>query len=237
MHTNRLTHQQLAFIRERFAENRRRFGDWTMQEAGTSGDAHPEGDTGDGAQSGENGPDSDPPGNPPGEMTPEQRADHFRELARKHENRNKELLKITGGKYGEELAAELRDLQQLRNAALTDSERAVAEAAQAAASQARAEIAPQLARMAFSTALSHVDEGAREALIDGLDLLKFVDVTTGVVDTAKVTAQAALMSPNPGKGSPGSDFGGGRGNAHVSTGVNAGRSRYQERFGKKPAAS
>lgn len=48
------------------------------------------------------------------EMTPERQANFWRRRARKHERSVKALLEITGGKYGDELRADLEELEQLR---------------------------------------------------------------------------------------------------------------------------
>lgn len=172
----------------------------------------------------------------PEDMKPEQQAAYYRDQARKHEDRNKALLGLTGGKYGDDLKADLDELAKLRKDKMTDQEKAVADAKDAAKAEVTAEFAPKLASMAFDVALAHVPETDRAKIIDDLDLSKFVDPATGAVDTDKVKDTAARIAPQPGKGTPGRpDYGGGRRGGQQGTGVSAGRARYEERHGKKTA--
>lgn len=178
-----------------------------------------------------------PPNTRVEDMKPEEQAAYYRDQARKHEDRNKALLALTGGKYGDELKTELAELAELRKAKMTDQEKAIAEAKEAAKADVQAEFAPKLASMAFDVALAHVPEEARGKLIDSLDLTKFVDPTTGSVDTDKVKETAELLAPQPGKGTPGRpDYGAGRRGGQATSGVAAGAARYAERHGKKTDA-
>lgn len=173
----------------------------------------------------------------PEDMKPEEQAAYYREQARKHEDRNKAMLALTGNKYGDDLKADLDELANLRKEKLTDQEKAVADAEEAAQTKVRAEFAPKLASMAFDVALAHVPEDDRAKLIDSIDLSKFVDPATGDVDTDKVKDTAELLAPKPGKGTPGRpDYGGGRRTGTETTGVESGRARYEERHGKKKPA-
>lgn len=195
-------------------------------------------------------PKSDPPADPPKndptkgypantkpeDMKPEEQAAYYREQARKHEDRNKAMLALTGNKYGDDLKADLDELANLRKEKLTDQEKAVAEAKEAATTEVRAEFAPKLASMAFDVALAHVPEDDRAKLIDSIDLSKFVDPSTGTVDTDKVKETAALLAPQPGKGTPARpDYGGGKRTGGTSTGVGAGRELFDN--GKSKSTS
>ena len=176
-------------------------------------------------------PPADPPtgfpaGTPVKDMTVEQRAAYHEHQARKHEQRNKDLLAITGGKHGPDLQAELAELARLREAGLTDSERAVADAKRAG----RTEAALDTARMAFEFALGHDPETNDQSdLIDTLALEKVL-TDDGKVDTAKVRSIAAKIAPaDKGTGGGSHDYGAGRRGGTPKSGVSAGRELYDSR--------
>ena len=159
-------------------------------------------------------------------MTVEQRAAYHEHQARKHEQRNKDLLSITGGKHGADLRAELAELQRLRDAGLSDNERAVA----TAKTEGRREASLDTARMAFEFALGHnPDSNDQTDLIDTLDLTKVL-TDDGKVDTAKVRAIAAKIAPaDKGTGGGSHDYGAGRRGGTPRSGVGAGRDMYVSR--------
>jgi hypothetical protein len=210
-------------------------GDGTEDDANdTGGD---QGGTDKGADKGGAGDTGDkgfPANTPVVEMTAEQQAAYYKHQATKHETRNKELLQITGGKYGDDLKADLTELGELRQAKMTDGEKAVDEAKRSARTETIREVGADAARAALEFALGHDDENNdQSALIDTLDLSKLL-TDDGKVDRAKVRKLVSTIAPSgKGQGDQRHDFGGGSRGGKTSTGVSSGRSRYQERHGKK----
>jgi hypothetical protein len=197
------------------------------------------------------GPPSDPPADPPtgppkdeppadpgfpkdtpvAEMTAEQQSAYYKHQARKHEERNREWLAAAGGKTAAEIKAEREELAALRTEKMTESEKAVESAREEGRQAAAREYAPKMARLAFDTALAHVDEDARQVLIDSLDLTKVI-TDSGDIDTAKVKTIAGTLAPaDKGKGGQ-RDFGGGRRESAGKSGVAAGGDMYSARTKK-----
>lgn len=240
-------HDRLWLAR-RFAVNRARFGGWRMEDdddAATKAAAEKaatEKAAADKAAAdkaaAEKGKESElgfPPDTPVREMTAEQAAAYHRHHARKHEDRNAELLKITGGKYGDDLKADLDELAELRKSKLTDGEKAVEEAKSTTRSDTAKEFGTDGARAALEIALAHDPENNdQSAVIDTLDLSKLLK-DDGKVDTAKVRAVAEKFAPtDKGEGKTTTrDYGGGKRGDKSASGVAAGRARYEELHGKK----
>lgn len=151
-----------------------------------------------------------PPNTPVAEMTAEQQAAYYKDKATKHEGRNKELLKVTGGKYGDDLKNDLDELAKLRQSQLSDSEKAVEQAKSEARSATIREVGTAAARTVLELALGHDPENNDQSdLIDTLDLTKLV-ADDGKVDTAKVRALVNRIAPSDkGKGDERKDYGGG----------------------------
>lgn len=175
-----------------------------------------------------------PQNTPISAMTSDQRAAYFEDKARVEENRRKDMVKLTGGKYGDDLKAEMEELARLRSERMTDSEKAVTEAVTATRAEVAREYTEKLAAAEFKAALSHVDEDRRGQLIEGIALGKFLD-NNGDVDTAKVKAHALAIAPVVNdSGTTRRDFGqGNRTAAAQATGLAAGAQLYADRT-KKP---
>jgi len=185
-------------------------------------------------------PKTDPPADPPktdppadlgfpkdtpvAEMKPAEQTAYWQHQARKHEDRNKEWQKTHGGKTAAEVQAELT---QLRNATMSESEKALETAKTEGRREASLAVAPQM----FDVALKHVAEDRRKVLIDSLDLAKVIK-EDGTVDTDKVTAIAATLAP-PATGTGTPDYGQGPRGTRTSSGVGAGRDAYAAETGKK----
>lgn len=228
-----LTAEQIAWLAGTFARNRARFGGWSMEAA----------DPDDGAGGGGNEPDDDagadgggrgfPADTPVKDMTPDQRAAYWEHQSRKHETRNKDILKITGGKYGDDLAQMFSELEALRDEKRTDGEKAIEEARKAAREEAARDFGSRMAKLAFETALAHIEnDDERAELIDALNLTSVL-TDEGDVDTAKVRSIVQKIAPaDKGQGNQRPDFGAGRrGAQNTKTGVDAGREMY--RAGRK----
>lgn len=188
-----------------------------------------------------NDPPADPPADPPSDfgypantpverMTPDQQAAYYRHQARKHEDRNKDLLRLTGGKFGDDLKAVFDELETLRDEKRTDSEKAVEEARRTAREEVTRDYGPKSVRTAFELLLGDMPEEDRNAEIELLDLSKFL-TDSGDVDTAKVRSHAEKIAPaDKGQGNQRHDFGAGRrGAGPAKTGISAGADLYAAR--------
>jgi hypothetical protein len=178
-----------------------------------------------------------PANTPISAMTADQRAAYFEDKARTEENRRKELLKLTGGKYGDDLKAEMTELARLREERMSDAEKAVDEARKTVRAEVSQEYGPRMVRTAFDLLLGDMPEQERTDAIEVLDLSKFL-TTDGNVDTAKVKAHAAAIAPAKDMGgSTRRDFGQGpRGNTGAKkTGVAAGADLFAAR--RKPTTT
>lgn len=175
-----------------------------------------------------------PENTPVAEMTVEQRAAYWEHQSKKHEGRNRDLLKITGGKYGDELREQFDELGRLRTEHMSDGEKAVEQAKAEGRREASLALAPQM----FDVALSHVDEDRRKVLIDSIDLSKVLN-TDGTIDTDKVTTLASTIAPaDKGQGSQRDpDYGGGKRRESGSTGVKSGVALYESRRKKSTTES
>lgn len=175
-------------------------------------------------------PDKGYPENTPvADMKPEEQAAYWRAQSRKHEDRYKSWSDTLGGKTADQIKTELDELGTLRTAQLTDAEKAVEQAKKDARAEAAAEFAPKLASVALNAALAHVKDEDRQALLEPLDLSKFIS-TNGDVDTAKVAAFASKVAPSDtGTGKRQLDFGGGRRDSHEASGVGAGAELFAAR--------
>lgn len=214
----------------------------TGGDSGSGSAADKAGDKNDTCSAASNGKTDDlgfPANTPTAEMNDAQRAAYWQHQARKHQDRNAALLKITGGKHGDDLKADIDELTKLRTASMSAAEKAVADAKNEGKTEATAALSADAARVALEFALGHDPEkNDQSTLIDTLDLSKLVG-DDGKVDTAKVRTLAATLAPSvKGTGNSGAaNYGGGSRGGTTSTGVEAGRSRYQERHGKADKAN
>lgn len=173
-----------------------------------------------------------PKDTPVAEMSFEQQAAYHKHQSRKHEERNREWVDAAGGKTATEIKAERGELETLRQSQLTDSEKALETAKAEGRAEAAAEYAPRMARLAFETALAHVDDESREILIDSLDLNKVI-TDTGNIDTAKVKTIVGTLAPADKDTGKQRDFGGGRRTSVTKSGVAAGSDMFVESRSKK----
>jgi len=138
-----------------------------------------------------------PDATPVAEMNPEQQAAYWKHQARKHEKTAKDLR----GQYGDydTLRERASQYDALLRSTQTEQERAVAEARDAAAKEARAaalnEFGGQMVAARLHTALA----GRRspdeiDALIEGVDPRRFL-TDAGQVDAEKVAAWADRIAP------------------------------------------
>ena len=174
-----------------------------------------------------------PANTPVAEMTLEQQVAYHKHQSRKHEERSKTWQTIAGGKTPEQVKADLEAAETLRKEQMTDAQRQVEEAKNQTRAATVMEVGASAARAALEFALGHDPEkNDKSSLIDTLDLSKLL-TENGQVDTAKVRALVATIAPSATGQGQQHDYGAGYRGGSSSTGVAAGRSRYQERHGKK----
>lgn len=166
-----------------------------------------------------------PADTPVKDMTIEQRAAYWEHQSKKHESRNKDMLRLTGGRHGDDLKSVFDELESLRNEKRTDGEKAVEEAKKAAREEAVREYGPKMAKLAFETALAHRED--RDDLIAALNLTSVL-TDEGDVDTVKVRNIVDKIAPaDKDQGNQRRDFGAGhRGSGGSKSGINAGAELY-----------
>lgn len=159
---------------------------------------------------------------PRADMTATERLAYDAFHGRKHEQRSKDWAVAAGVKTPEELATIVREHAELKQASLTDGERALSEAETKGRREASLGLAPQL----FDMALRHVDEDRRKVLIDTIDMSRVL-TDNGGIDTDKVSTIAETLAPaDTGPGDRGHDYGAGPRRHQTASGVAAGRASY-----------
>lgn len=202
-------------------------------DSGSAGDAGGKADDKAGkTDDGPKKPEGYPEGKSIAEMSVAERAVYFEHKSRVEENRRKELLNTTGGKFGDALKSDLEELARLRTERMTDSEKAVEQAKAATRAEVATEYATKLAAAEFKAALAHVDEERRGQIIEGVALDKFL-TPDGDVDTAKVKSHVAAIAP-PDQGTGRRDYGAGR---HSSGATPSGVAAGAEMFAAKRSKS
>lgn len=187
-----------------------------------------------------------PEGTPLEQMTAEQQTAYWKHYARQHEQRVKDLGSLTP-----EQLSELRDKAEkhdkLERELMSDKDKAIAEAKDAAETEARNAFLPQLVLAEFKAAAAgRIPAEQLEGIVGPLDKAFFYSADGKSVDADKVKtyvdqlAPAATPTP-PGRRGPspagtgGSSSGRPAGGGSGATGVDAGREAYARRHGKKSA--
>jgi hypothetical protein len=209
-------------------------------DGGQGGTGDQGGASGSGGQGGSGGQQESsdkgfPENTPLVQMTAEQQAAYWRHQAQKHEGRNRDLLAITGGKFGDDLKNIITEHSQLKQATLTDSEKAI----ETAKAQTRAELASENVRAAFDLVLP--DDMPAEKKQDALEVLNLAAFLTpdGRVDTAKVKAHAATLAPakDSGQQQRTRDWGGGKRHTAGAPLGSGGAAEAERRFGTKSTST
>lgn len=181
-------------------------------------------------------PDPEPPkpedrgyplNTPVADMTAEQQIAYWKYHSRKHEN----ALKDAGDL--EELRARAARADELEAQHATESQKAAKKAADEAVAAERKRLAPSLVAAEFRAAAKGVlTDEQRDALLEDLDLTKYL-TAKGEVDVEKVTNKvAAFAPPADGKQRPFPDLGQGkRGGGPTRKGA-AGAAEADRRFPK-----
>lgn len=229
MKRNLLTPAQAAWLAQTMVRNTAQYGGFTMMadDADAGDGAGDEGssdkDKGAADTSGDKGFPAD---TPVAEMKPEEQAAYWRAQAQKHEGRNKEILGITGGKYGDDLRNLLAEADTARREKMTADERAIEDAKRQAREETTREYGPRSVRAAFDLLLGDMPEQERNDEIDLLDLSKFLK-QNGDVDTAKVRQFAQKIAPPvKDEGTQRRNYGQGSHTRGQSSGVAAGAEMY-----------
>lgn len=174
-----------------------------------------------------------PKDTPVAEMTDKQAAAYWRHNSQKHEERNRGLLKLTGGRFGDDLKSDMDELATLRKAQMSDGEKAVADAEAKGRREASLALVPQM----FDVALAHVDEDRRKTLIAAIDKASVLN-DDGTIDTDKVSTLANTLAPaDKEKGKRDPDYGGGKRRESGTSGVSSGRDLFASRRKKSTSTS
>ncbi|GAA3510010.1 hypothetical protein GCM10022234_00220 [Aeromicrobium panaciterrae] len=170
-----------------------------------------------------------PADTPVAEMTLEQQVAYHKYHSQKHEKRAKKLGDVTLEKYAEDMA----ELERLRQATLSDSEKAIEAARTEGRQAAQAETNLKVIKAHVDAFLEarNVDRTTISDTLEALNFEKFVK--DGDVDTDKLHSVLTSLVPDAGKGGgrwP--DTGQGkRGGTAKTKGVAAGRDLYESVHG------
>jgi hypothetical protein len=133
-----------------------------------------------------------PENTPVEQMTAEQQVAYWRSYARKHEQRARERADY------DEIKAKANQFDQMVAASQTDQQRAVAEASARARNEALAEAGSQIVdAWVWAAAAGRLDPQRVSTLLEGLDRRRFINATTGQVDTDRVTSYVHSLAPAP----------------------------------------
>ncbi|MGZ6852474.1 MAG: hypothetical protein ACXVGC_00165 [Mycobacteriaceae bacterium] len=220
-------------IEDLLAFHRARFGDARMEE-GTGGEGGNEGEGGDGAakvKAAGATSTSDkgfPENTPVDEMTPAQREAYWKHQSRKHEDRVKAFGNITPEAL-KALQEKASKHDELERELMSDKDKAIAEARDAAAAAA----IPRVVKAEFKAAAKGVlSNDQLNALLEDRDLTKYADAN-GEPDEDKiaklVTAFAPAKTTRTGPSATGLGNRTGGGDAPGAQG----RAMAEKRFGKK----
>ncbi len=167
-----------------------------------------------------------PANTPVAEMTPQQRDAYNAHMRERNRETARQWRAVTGERTPQQLADDLAELDRLRTASLTDSERAIEDAKRQAREETTREYGPRSVRAAFDLLLGDMPEQERNDEIDLLDLSKFLK-QNGDVDTAKVRQFAQKIAPPvKDEGTQRRNYGQGSHTRGQSSGVAAGAEMY-----------
>lgn len=180
-----------------------------------------------------------PENTPVVEMTDKQQAAYYKAQARKHEDRNK-AIGLTAEQVAE-LRAKADKHDAMERELMSDNEKKVAEASDAAKAAARAEFLPQIvnARLEAAAAGKGISSEGLAKALEFVDATKFV-AADGSVDTAKVSEFIDGIAPATGNNGqqplrrgPSPSGQGNRGSSSTGVSVASGRELYQQRHPAK----
>lgn len=177
-----------------------------------------------------------PADTPVKDMTIEQQAAYWKHYARQHEERAKPFKDLTPETL-QALREKADQHDALERELMSDKDKAIAEAKDAATAETTAKFAEKLVKAEFkSAAAGRLDADRLNAILAPLDLTKFLD-KSGDVDEEKVTAYVDSVAPvkAPAQRGPSST---GLGSAPHTPGERGaqGRAMAEKRFGKASAS-
>lgn len=207
-----------ADLAEVVALHREMFGGWVMEDDGDGADGN---ETPGGEGGANESADGFPANTPVKDMTAEQQAAYWKHKARKHEAR---------AEAARDTVKAERD--RLKQATMTDDQKAIEqarnEAAEAARTEERAKLLGQVVKAELRGALTakKIEAARINAALGPIDTKYFL-TDSGEVDTDKVTEYADGFAP---AGTQWPDTGQGkRGSNGPAKGVDAGRDLYRDR--------
>lgn len=174
-----------------------------------------------------------PADTPVAEMTAEQQAAYWRDKSQKHEKAWRGV--IDKNLTPDQILAMQQKLDDHERAALSDQERAVADAKAAGRTEALTEAGQRYARILLDAQLGMrgKTDAEREALVNGANLASFV-TTDGDVDIDRVNTYVAALAPASASRTPDTGQGHrGAGTALGASGVAAGAEMFAAARGKK----
>ena len=146
-----------------------------------------------------------PANTPVAEMTPAQQAAYHQHQSRKHEGRAKDWASAFPGKTAAEIKTIVDKAEADRRNTLTLDDKTLEDAKAEARKSAFAELGPKAVKSAFDLLLGDMPDKDKAEHIETLDLSKFL-TDDNEVDTAKVRANVARITPDKGRGQ-GRDYG------------------------------
>lgn len=170
---------------------------------------------------------------PVAEMTADQRTAYDKHMREKNRETQRQWKAVTGDRTPAQLKAELDRLAELEKAQMTASDRAIAEAKEAGATEARTAERTVTATTIYEAALETlgIPETEIPELIRGFNAAAFV-TDTGV-DRAAITTFAKRVAPAGTAEQRRRDFGGGNRNLGNGAAGAAGKAEAAKRFGTK----
>ncbi len=173
------------------------------------------------------------------DMKPAEQAAYWKAQSRKHEGILKSLDGLTPAALAE-LREKADQHDALNRELMSDRDRAVLEAREAAAAEANATFAPRLVQAEFRVAAAGRVDGERLAkILEPLDLTKFL-AADGSVDQARVVAYVDDVAPAvvvPGKRNGPSPLGLGHYGAPAGIPGSQGAAEADRRFGKSTTSN
>lgn len=179
--------------------------------------------------------DGFPKNTPVDQMTPAQREAYWKAQARKHEGRVKALGNLTPETLAK-LQADAGELEKLRKASQTDSEKAVEDALERGRQEGRQALAPELVKNAIAAKVAgRIPDTQLDAVVSNLDHSKFLK-DDGTVDADKVKTLVDGLAPAASDGKNGRmpNLGqGSREGGAAGSSVDAGRQAWRDKHPTK----
>jgi hypothetical protein len=221
------------------ADHKAFFGDARMEEGGDGGAGGEGGATGTGTAATQTQTATDlgfPAETPVKDMTVDQQAAYWKHQSRKHEERYKAFGDLTPETL-QALREKADQHDALERELMSDKDKAIADAKDAATAEATAKFAEKLVKAEFKSASAgRLDADRLKAVLEPLDLTRFLD-KNGDVDEAKVASYVDSIAPKstaPAPRGPSATGLGAAPHAPAERGAQ-GKAMAEKRFGKAAA--